>query len=166
MFDKRGRLSIFRIAVIGAIIGVVLIVGGLLALNADQSSRRGPLIVDPYPGAQIWGEAIEDSPTNVSYFMRVVNTSPDQVMQYYQTELTTFASGDRCVRTPGSGELSVDPSQPNSIPYRYDCMFDRSSRNATQYTRVSIFPEMPGMDPYNDDDENNTIIHYVQVWQP
>ena len=164
MFDGRGRLSIFRIAIIGAVIGIVLIIGGVFALNADQNSRRGPLIIDPYPGAVIWGDPHDESDSSVSYYMRVPDAPPETVAQYYQQRLADFSSGERCVRTPGQGDMPVDPSQPNSIPYRYDCLFDRSSRNATQYTRISIFPEMPDMDPYTN--FTGTIIYYIQVWQP
>ncbi|MFN8529950.1 MAG: hypothetical protein U0670_15220 [Anaerolineae bacterium] len=165
MFDKNGRLSVFRVAVIGAIIGIVLVGGGILSLNNDQNSRRTPLVIDPYPGATLWGELVNDAPTSVRFYMRALGTAPDQVVSYYQQKLTEFAPGETCVRVPAVGELPVDPNIPNSVPYRYDCMFDRSSRNSTQYTHVSIFPEQPAMDPYRTD-HNNTIITYQQVWQP
>ncbi|MDX2160757.1 MAG: hypothetical protein SF162_05480 [bacterium] len=165
MFDKRGRLSLFRVAVLGAVIGAVLIGFGIVALNNDQNSRRSPLLVEPYPGSEQWGELVQETATNVRFFLRARNIAPEQVAAYYQTRLSDFANGERCVRTPADGSLPTNPDQPNSIPYRFDCMFDRSSRSATQYTRVSIFPEMPGMDPYTDE-TNNTIITYQQVWQP
>lgn len=164
MLDRNGRLSIFRVAIVGALVGAALIIAGIVSLNNDQNSRRYPLVVDPYPGATLWGELINDSPTNVRYFMLAPDINPEQVAAYYQQKLSEFAPGERCVRTPAQGELPVNPSLSNSVPYRYDCIFDRSGRSATQYTRVTIFPEMPDMDPSPDD--NNTIINYQQVWQP
>jgi hypothetical protein len=97
----------------------------------------------------------------------VPNTSPDQVVAFYQQKLNEFSnnSGERCVRTPASGDQIVDPDIPNSVPYKYDCMFDRSGVNTTQFTQVTIFPGSRSSDPFYNS-EGMTVIHYQQEWQP
>ncbi len=164
MFDSKGKLSLFRVSIIGAVIGGILIVGGILTLNNDTNSRRTPLNIEPYVNAELWGAPTE-SGTRRTIFFRARGATSEQVVAYYQEQLANFSDGERCVRTPATGSIPIDPNVPNSIPYKYDCMFDRSGVNSTQYTRVTIFPGVPSTDPFYDSSDS-TVINYEQVWQP
>lgn len=165
MIDSKGRISFFRIALIGALIGGVLLVGGILTLTNDTNSRRSPLNIEAYPNAELWGSPVEESTTRRVFF-RARGATPEQVVAFYQTQLDQFTSdGTRCVRTPATGTIPVDPAIFNSVPYKYDCLFDRSGVNATQYTRVTIYPGSESTDPFFDT-ADSTVINYEQVWQP
>jgi hypothetical protein len=164
MLDSKGRISIFRVSVIGAVIGAVLIIGGILSFNNDINSRRTPLNIETFVNAELWGAPREQGTTRTVFF-RARGATVEQVVAHYQQQLTAFETGQRCVRTPGTGEIPVDPTLPNSVPYRYDCMFDRSGVNSTQYTRVTIYPGIANDDPFFDTSDS-TVIAYEQVWQP
>lgn len=155
-----------RLAVIAAIIGVVLVVGGIITFNNDIQSRRTPLNVDPYPGAVPWGQTVEMTSTSRSFFFLVEDATVEQVVLYYDGKLSEFDnSAARCVRIPSVGEIPIDPSIPDSIPFKYDCIFDRSGLNSTQYTQITIFPGRESNDPFYDN-AGKTVINYQQVWQP
>ncbi len=155
-----------RVAIIAAVIGVILVIGGFITYNNEVQSRRVPLEVEPYPNAQPWGVPVERSSTVRSFFYLVENATVEQVVLYYEGLLSQFdTSTVRCVRTPAVGEIPIDPNVPTSVPYKYDCLFDRSSFNATQYTQITIFPGRESSDPFYDN-EGKVVINYQQVWQP
>jgi hypothetical protein len=165
MYNKRGELSIVRIGVIAGIIGIVVIGVGIASFFFDQRSRNAPLEVALYPNAETWGER-DVRPTSRRVFYRVPEVAPQQVADYYQQKLSEHSGNqDRCVRLPEAGENPIDPSNPFSIPYQFVCLFDRSSFQATQYTRVVIYPGTANPDPFLDS-EGYTVIEYEQVWMP
>lgn len=159
-------MSGVRIAIIAVIIGAVLIIGGIITYQTDLNSRRSPLNIDPIPGAESYGNAVSDRSNDRTFYFRVPDLTVDQVVAYYQGKLSEFSGGiTRCVRTPSQGEVPLDPNVEDSIPFRFDCLFDRSGIGTTQYTNVRIFPGLPNEEPLL----NNfgyTVIGYQQVWQP
>ncbi len=165
MYNKRGELSIVRIGVIAGIIGIVVIALGIASFFFDQRSRNAPLDIAVYPNAEAWGQR-DVRATSRRLFYRVAEVSPQQVADYYQQRLNEYSGGqERCVRLPESGENPINPNNPFSIPYQYRCMFDRSGFQATQYTRVVIYPGTANPDPFLNS-EGYTVIEYEQVWMP
>jgi hypothetical protein len=165
MYNKRGELSIVRIGVIAGIIGILVIGLGIASFFFDQRSRNTPLEVAVYPGAETWGER-DVRPTSRRLFYRIRDVEAEQVADHYQGRLNEHSgSQDRCVRLPESGENEINPNNPFSIPYQFVCLFDRSQSNATQYTRVVIYPGTANADPFLNS-EGYTVIEYEQVWMP
>lgn len=168
MFTRNG-FSIFRIGLIGGIIGLVVIVVGITAFFTDQNSRRAPLNIDPPPGAQPWGAPRVIAPTARTVFFRIDNTDPTTVLPYYQQKMAEHYGGtgeQQCIRIPPVGEapMSNDPLNP-TLPYQFICMFDNSGMGSTQTTRVVIYPGVFNADPFFDA-TGATVIEYEQEWQP
>ena len=164
--NRQGNLSVFKLGLLAGLIGVLVIGLGIFAFFADQNSRRAPLNIEPFPGAEPWGAPSGVTETTRNLFFRVYGARPDDVAAYYQTKLNehTGDGGDRCVRIPPQGELPLDPFNPNSIPYQYVCLLDRSGMGSTQFTRVVIYPGVANPDPFFDA-AGATVIKYEQEWQ-
>lgn len=164
---KSSGISLLKVAIFGAVIGVFFIVGGIFTLANEQNSRREPLNIEPFPNAELWGDPISRTATSREIFFKVGGASVEDVVEFYQQSLNEFNShtSERCVRTPATGNMPVFQNVPNSIPYRYDCMFDRSGMNSTQFTQVTISPGTRNADPFYNV-EGMTVIQYQQEWQP
>lgn len=163
-FGRDGKLSIVRVGTLIAIIGVLLIGGGFLAFNLDQNTYREPLDVEPYPGAESWGNDPGGATSRTLYYL-VPGVAPEDVVAYYQQKLTDF-SGSRdevCIRNPFEGSFP-DADQPGKVPYQFTCLFQRVGQSASQTTLVTIQPGVASDDP-----ERNTlgraVIVYEQRWQ-
>lgn len=166
MFNRRGELSIFRIGLIVGLIGLLAIGIGVLAFSADQASRQVPLDVAAFPGAEPWGQADVRNASRKLLF-RVPGGDPQTVVNYYQQKMNEFYGNSEfnCVRNPASGDAPSSPGVANPIPYQFICLFDRSSLNSSQFTRVVIYPGQPNTDPFLNA-EGYAVIIYEQVWQP
>ncbi|MFQ3565629.1 MAG: hypothetical protein SNJ59_01405 [Aggregatilineales bacterium] len=164
--SKRRGISVVRIGIIAGVVGLLLIFVGLVSFFVDQASRRGPFEVAVHPEAEEWGIG-NVTPTSRSVFYRVPDRRPEEVAAFYQQRMNEhYGDGvENCVRIPPSGELIVRPDVPNAIPYQFICMFDRSGFNATQFTRVIIYPGIYDPDPFFNA-QGMTVIEYEQVWQP
>lgn len=163
----RSGFPLFRMILLVAFIGVVLIGGGVASFFADQQSRRQPLDIELYPGAERWGEAPDQGATRRSVFYRVGGTTVETVAGFYEEELRqhTGDSQERCVRLPAEGEFPAEDLEPGQVPYYFKCLFDRSGLGATQYTEVIVMPGLPSDNPeFNT--EGMTVVRFNQVWQP
>lgn len=166
LLGRDGNISVFRVALLVALLGFLFIGGALVSFFIDQASRRSPLDIEPYPGAEPLGE-IPNGPTARSLIFRVSDASPEQVAEYYQRKLTEFSGGDdlECSRIPRVGIYPEAEGRNDVVPYQYICHFDRSGFRATQYTKVKIQPGIFSSIP-----ENNTLgytmIEHEQRWQP
>lgn len=158
-------MSVVRIGLIGGVIGIVLLLVGVFSFIADQQSRRMPLDVEPFPGAEVWGYG--DTRSNQrTLFYRAPGVDPVTVASYYQQRMGSFYgdNAEHCVRNPSVGDNPIPPNEPNAIPYEYRCMFDRSGMGTSQYTLVKIYPGLASNDPdYNS--VGSAVIVYEQVWQ-
>ncbi len=167
MLGRDGNISIFRVAVIAIIIGVLAIAGGVLSFFIDRASHQVPLEIEVYPGAVEWGRRTHSS-TSRTVFYQVPNSTADQVKDFYQQKMYEFYpdSADselrECVRTPKAGNfLEYDQGKPDVVPFQWSCMFDRSGFQITQSTRVNI---QPGVESIGT--AGMVIIEYQQTWQP
>jgi hypothetical protein len=167
--SRRGRrgFPLFRTILLVALVGLVLIGGGVASFLADQQSRRQPLEVSLYPGAERWGQDPAQTETSRSVFYRVAGASVETVANFYQDALIQHngSSEERCVRIPAEGQFPPEELQPGFVPYYFKCLFDRSGLGTTQYTEVIIMPGLPSSNPeYNT--EGMTVVRYNQTWQP
>ena len=163
---RDGNISLFRVGSIVAVLGVLLVAGGIAAYVLDQNSYKAPLEVAPFPAAESWGQTRQTGSTRRLVF-RVANVPPEDVLTYYQQRLQEFAGGDStgCTRVPAIGEFEESASDPTIAPYSFRCLFQRTGLRASQQTTVTI---QPGV--FNDDPEMNTlgmtVIEHSQRWQP
>ncbi len=157
-------LSIFRISLIVGVFGILLVGAGVVAFFLDQNSRRAPLTIEPFPNALVWGES-SVRPTSRNLFF-LSDGEAEEVAAYYQLRLNEFYGDtvEQCVRIPPEGMLAAAPGDVRSSPFQYTCMFDNSGFNATQSTRVVIYPGQYDPDPTLNA-EGRTIIKYEQLWQ-
>jgi hypothetical protein len=157
--------SIFRIALIIGLVGIVIIAAWAGWFLLDQASRRVPFDVTLYPNAEFWG----DSNVQAGFrklFYRTID-SPETVAAFYQQRLDEHngGSGERCVRIPPEGVDREADNDLSRLPYQFKCVFDRSGFNATQFTEVYIHPGRFNTDPFLNA-QGLTIIRYDQQWQP
>lgn len=164
--NRRGGPSIVRLGLIAGLIGLLLMGVGVAAFFIDQSSRRQPFEVAPFPGAEAWGTGVVTE-TSRELFYKVTTASPDEVARYYQQKMVEHYGNDQehCVRMPPTGEAPTSPNVPNFIPFQYICLFDNSGLNTTQYTRILIYPGSYNDDPFMNS-QGQTVILYQQQWQP
>jgi hypothetical protein len=171
LLGRDGKISLFRVGVLVAVLGAVFIVGGFLIFTLEQTTYQSPLNVDPYPGAQDWGtRGISPTARNVAY--KIPGKTPDEVAAYYQQKVEEYYNNDtanpnsKCVRVPSQGNaLDYRPESTNSVPYYYSCMFERAGFGILQSTRVIIQPGVKNTDP-NLNTEGMTVVQYEQQWQP
>ncbi len=163
---RDGSISVFRVALAVALVGILFIGGALLTFFIDQSSRQSPLEIEPFPGAEARGE-IPRGPAARSLIFRVSGASPEEVAEYYQQKLTAFSGDDpqECARIPRVGSYPEAEGRNDVVPFQYICHFDRSGFRATQYTKVTI---QPGIFSTNADENTlgYTMIEHEQRWQP
>jgi hypothetical protein len=162
---KSGGISVFRLGLIGGVIGLLLVGLGVGAFYADQSSRRGPFEPPLYPGAEPWGTGAVEQ-TSRELFYRVPDVPAEQVAQFYQQKMAEHYGNNQehCVRMPPSGNAPTSASVPNFIPFQFTCVFDNSGLNSSQYTRVLVYPGSYHEDPFMNS-EGDTVILYEQHWQ-
>lgn len=165
--NRRQSQQFFRLGIIGGIVGIlVILIGFGVYFLIDQGTRRSPLDIALYAGAQAAGQTNID-PYSRSLVYRVPGATADQVAEYYNQRLREFSNGeDSCVRLPDEGNFEgYQVGDNTTVPYQYVCLFDRSFFNMSQWTRVTI---QPGV--FNEDANLNTegmaVVEYYQQWNP
>lgn len=166
MLGRDGNISIIRVGTIAAIIGILVIIGGVVSFLIDRASHQVPLEVEVFPGAQLWGQRTH-SDTGRTVYYQIANASPDQVKDYYQQKMNDFYPSDTelelrtCKRNPLNGNFpEYDRGTAGITPFQWSCMFDRSGFQITQSTRVNIQPGIPA-----NGTAGLTIVAYEQIWQ-
>ena len=163
--DKQGNISLFRVGTIVAVVGVLLVGGGVLAYFLDQNSFKTPLVVEPYPGAEVWGEARTSGVTSRALF-RIPGATADEVAAYYQQKLQSFdAASEGCIRTPATGTFVNSQTDRTIPPFTFKCLFQRTGLNASQLTTITIQPGVFNADP-TQDTTGMTVVEHNQRWQP
>lgn len=158
-------MSIFRTGTLIAILGILLIVGGIAAYFLDQNSYKAPLEVESFPGAQAWGNARETAVSRRSLFL-ASDSTPEEVAAFYEEKLRALDGSDqRCQRVPAIGEIETSAENPSVVPYWFICLFQRTGLNVSQQTTVTI---QPGVFNENPDlnTQGMTVIEHSQRWQP
>ena len=163
ILGRDGNISIIRIGTIAAIIGILVILGGIGLFFIDRASHQRPYEIDPFPGSTLWFTTTRATNARQVVY-RVQGASADDVAAYYQKKLTELAgsgSDDRCLRFPSTGNYEAYDRGDKSIPpYRYSCMFDRSGFQISQYTRVNIEPGVEA-----NKSVGMVVIENEQYWQ-
>jgi hypothetical protein len=155
------------LGIIGGIVGIVFVfIGVFIYLTVDQGSRRVPLEIQAYPGAEDWGMR-DRGPQLRSVFFRIPGATPEQVAEYYNQQLNQFYGNndETCVRRPATGNYQAFEAGTSLLPYEYICMFDRSYWNATQFTQITIQPGVFNEDPALNT-EGYTVVEHFQQWNP
>jgi hypothetical protein len=165
IFDRNGKISILRVALLALGIGVILIVGAALSFLADRAARQRPLDVAIFPGAMV-STTTDPSPSDRETIYVAENATPEDVLAHYQTRMNEFYGMGtepelrNCKRVPPVGNYdNYQPGSTTIIPFEYICLFEASSINTTQYTRINI---QPGLGDFND----KVVISYSQSWTP
>jgi hypothetical protein len=165
MARRSGGFSLFRTGTLIAILGVLLVVGGIAAYFLDQNSYRAPLEVEVYPGVQNWGSVRETTASRRSLFL-ASGISPEEVTAFYEQKLQALDGADqRCQRIPSIGEVEASAEDDSIVPYWFICLFQRSGIGVSQVTTVTIQPGVFNADP-NLNTQGMTVIEHSQRWQP
>lgn len=163
---RDGKLSIFRVGILAAVLGILLIGGGFAALILDNNSFRQPLEVAPYPGAEPCGTE-GDSGASRNIYYCIPGVEPEPVADYYTQKLIEH-NGSRdelCERIPFEGTFP-NAGQPGVVPYEFKCAFNRSGiGGGFQLTVVTIQPGVFSSDPARNT-EGQTVVRYEQRWEP
>ena len=163
VLGRDGNISVVRVGTIAAIIGVLIILGGIGLFFIDRASHQRPYEIDPYPGATLWYSNPQASNARQVVY-RVKGASAEDVAAYYQkklTELEGSSGDDKCLRFPPTGNYDAYTKDPkSSAPYRFSCMFNRSGFEIEQYTRVNIEPGVEA-----NKSVGMVVIENVQHWQ-
>lgn len=163
ILGRDGNISIIRVGTLAAILGILIIIGGIGLFFVDRASHQRPYDVDPYPGATLWYTTSRGANARQVVY-RIPNASADDVAAYYQkklTELVGSGGDDKCLRFPSTGNYQAyDKGDKSAPPFRYSCMFDRSGFQISQYTRVNI---EPGIEANNS--VGMVVVENEQYWQ-
>lgn len=162
ILGRDGNVSFIRLGTLAAIIGVLIILGGLALFFIDRASHQRPYEIEPPAGSTLWFSA-DRSSTARQVVYRVAAPSADDVAAYYQRKLTelTGNNGDKCIRFPSSGNYAeYDNGNRDIPPYRWSCMFDNSGFQVSQSTRVNIEPGIEA-----NDSAGMVVVENEQSWQ-
>jgi hypothetical protein len=168
--SRSSGFSPFRLGLIAAGIGIVVLIGGFALTMVEMNSFRQPLEVAAPPESQRLGSDSLGAGSHRIYFQ--TNQTPEEVRDYYDREMRTFyGPGDntRCVRWPFDGNVSNYAPGNGVVPYEYRCMFSRSATglagSAEQFTLVVIQPGVRN-DAQGVDLTGTTRVEHEQSWQP
>lgn len=172
LLGRDGKISIFRVGIAAAVLGVLFAIGGFVVFALEGNTYKSPLFIDPYPGAQQWGDPknLSDSERTIPY--QIKGATPEQVLEYYQKKLDDIYHQDpnepnaKCQRFPPTGNFpDFDNHKPGVVAYYYSCAFERTGFRASQSTIVTIQPGIHNDDPKLNT-EGMTIVQYTQQWEP
>jgi len=180
--DKRGNISPFRLSIAIAAIGGVLVLISFIVLQLDQGTRRGPYYPPVPAGAEQWGFPNSNGSGRQQVFYRIADANPEEVGLFYQEQMeqhygNSASTIERCQRFPPQGtyadpqinqfgqEVYLDFDPQSQAAFRWECMFDNSGFNTTQWTQVTVYPGIDSPDPTLNSD-GYTVILYDQAWTP
>lgn len=162
IFGRDGSVSFIRLGTLAAILGVLVILGGLALFFIDRANHQRPYEIEPPPGSTLWFKA--DRSANARQVVyRLPGANADDVAAYYQKKLLEIAgnNGDSCIRFPSTGNYTEFENGNKEIPpFRWSCMFDNSGFQVSQSTRVNIEPGTEA-----NDSVGMVVIENEQYWQ-
>lgn len=174
-FNRSGDLSFFRIGILIAVIGGLMLVGAVVFTASDQAAFRTPLDIALPAETQQVGEEILSPISRRLYFESAL--SPEAAAAYYDSKLAEFAQSegndpndpnrDRCLREPRSGNYQGYVPGDGRVPYEFRCLFQQISlsNGMEKWTLVFIQPGVRN-DAAGTNYEGTTRIEYEQYWQP
>lgn len=164
-FDNRGKLSVVRTSLFFMTIGLIFLFGSFAYVAIESEASRSPLHVPIPDTAEEWAIQTSASRAYQEVYYKVETTDVESVVEHYQEQASQFGS-DLCKRLPPNGDFpDYDPEVPGLIPYKWECLYERSNvPGVFQTTQVTIHPGVADEDPRRDT-EGYTVIRYEQRWQ-
>jgi hypothetical protein len=174
-FNRNGDLSVFRIGILIAVVGGLMLVGAVVFTASDQAAFRTPLEIELPPDTQQVGEEALSPISRRVYFESTL--SPEAVATYYDTKLAEFLqtqgvdpndpNRDRCLREPRDDNYQGYVPGNGTVPYEFRCLFQEISlsNGIDKSTLVVIQPGVRN-DAAGTNYEGTTRIEYEQYWQP
>ncbi|MCA0452647.1 MAG: hypothetical protein LCI00_01565 [Chloroflexi bacterium] len=162
ILGRDGNVSFIRLGTLAAIIGVLIILGGLALFFVDRANHQRPFDIEPPAGSALWFSADKGGNARQVVY-RVQGANADDIAAYYQRKLLEFGgnNGDKCVRFPSIGNYTeYDGGNREIPPFRWSCMFDNSGFQISQSTRVNIEPGTEA-----NDSVGMVVIENEQYWQ-
>lgn len=164
LYGRDRKLSVFRVGLTAAALGILLIGATVVALFLDRTARQAPLEIELPANAEPMGQSVLSS-TSRRLVFRVPGATPEEVVAHYEAQLRGFDTDNSvCIRNPSSGNFPGSDTQ-GRVPYEFVCMFDASSVFSTQYTQVRIQPGIFNADPARNS-EGATVVQHDQFWNP
>ncbi|RMG73422.1 MAG: hypothetical protein D6711_10945 [Chloroflexi bacterium] len=170
ILNREGGVSVFRVGVLAAVIGILAIIGGYVYFQLENDRRSKPLEVELYPNAELWSQ-VYDLPTSREVYYISRDASPEDVVMYYQALLDDFYDQNatdprrehQCRRFPESGIFPDYVEGSGNLPYFYSCLFEDAFFDAEHSTVIEIQPGIAN-DAEGFDNTGLTFIRYIQRW--
>jgi hypothetical protein len=174
-FNRNGDLSFFRIGILIAVVGGLMLIGAVVFTASDQAAFRTPLEIELPTDTQQVGEEALSPISRRLYFESTL--SPEAVAVYYDTKLAEFLQSqgvdpndpnrDRCLREPRDDNYQGYVPGNGTVPYEFRCLFQQVSlsNGIDKSTLVIIQPGVRN-DAAGTNYEGTTRIEYEQYWQP
>jgi len=174
-FNRNGDLSFFRIGLLIAAVGGLMLIGAVVFTASDQAAFRTPLEIELPSDTQQVGEEILSPISRRLYFESAL--SPEAVAVYYDSKLAEFLqtqgvdpndpNRDRCLREPRDDNYQGYVPGNGTVPYEFRCLFQQISlsNGIDKSTLVVIQPGVRN-DAAGTNYEGTTRIEYEQYWQP
>lgn len=168
--NREGNISVFRVGVLMALLGVIAVIAGLVFWQLEIERRKSAFNVPVYPEAtEVRRDEMEGQPQRVIYY--TTEASPSAVAEHYQQELDDHTGQDpnatnkpeTCERTPANGNFEDYEPGSGNLPFYYRCVFDNSFLNYDHLTVVHIEPGVRN-EAEDSDNTGQTIILYDQRW--
>ncbi|MBK9121995.1 MAG: hypothetical protein IPM16_02590 [Chloroflexi bacterium] len=169
--SRDGNISVFKVGVVIAIVGGLLVVGGFILASIEQNTFRSPLEV-PIPPETTVLATDELSPASRRIFYESL-LEPEDVFRYYDRLLAEQDGVDindpnreRCIRNPSRGDFESYTPGDGSVPFEYRCLFQQISLlGIDKATLITIQPGVRN-DATGQNFEGTTRIDYEQYWEP
>ena len=174
-FNRNGDLSVFRIGILIAVLGGLMLIGAVVLTASDQAAFRTPLDIELPTETQQVGEESLSPISRRLYFESTL--SPEAVAAYYDSKLVEFIktqggdatdpNRDRCLREPRDNNYRGYVPGNGTVPYEFRCLFQEISlsNGIDKSTLVIIQPGVRN-DALGTNYEGTTRIEYEQYWQP
>lgn len=170
MTNRDGSISVFRVGILAAVIGVLAILGGYIYFQVEQSKRQEPLDVELYQGAELW-RTVNDLPTSREIYYASRDATPEDVLAFYQALLDDYYDQNptdprrenQCNRYPETGTFPDYVEGSGNLPYYYSCLFESAFFGTENSTVIEIQPGIAN-DADGVDNIGITFIRYLQRW--
>ncbi len=173
--SRDGGISVFRVGITVAVLGVLLGVAAVVFAMVDQAQRQSPFNVRPFEGAvEVRTTPRSDNAREIIY--QISGVAAEDVANHYQRRLDDHTdsgpndpSRELCVRNPFTGIFPDYQEGAGNVPYYYRCVFDNSlagglfTSGAIQFTTITIQPGIRN-DQTGLDTTGNTMVQVEQVW--
>ncbi len=163
-------MSVFRMSLLSAAFGIVIIVVGFIAVSLEQAGYRAPLDIDPAPSMELLRTYTPSATSRNLYYQSAEPT--ESLVTYYDARIVEFYGADptdpereRCLRRPEFGDFDNYEEGNGIPPFEVVCVFDRAGLNGSQLTRVNIQPGVLDTEA-GIDNRGISFVTHEQLWEP